>query len=107
MFGTAGKGAPRDGTTRSLVVCYVRTQASYSLPPPCPFGCIYLKLPQPVWGCAQDSRQGPWSHQGAGPVLTAATTVVMGTILGPGTRESSQDSGRHWERVVIVSLAVL
>ena len=26
---------------------------------------------------------------------------------GPGTRESGQDSGRHWERAVIVSLAIL
>lgn len=43
---------------------------------------------------AQDSRQGPWQHQQAGPALTARTIVVMGTGPGPGTRESSQDSGK-------------
>lgn len=71
--------------------------------PSLPLGCVYLKLRCRCGVRAQDSRQSPWQHQGAGPALTARTTVVMGTGLRPGTRESSQDSGRHWARVVIVS----
>lgn len=107
MFGTAGRGAPCASATRSLVVCRRRTQASYS-PPSFPKLCLF-KAPTATMGVqAQDFRQGPWNHQGAGLALSCRDrSSHEHRPQGPGIGNSGQDSGRHWERVVTVSLAIL
>lgn len=81
MFGTAGRGAPCAGATRSLVVCGMRTQASY-FPLSSPWLCLFKAPTATVGVRAQDFRRGPWNHQGASPALSAGTAAVMGTGLG-------------------------
>ena len=53
---------------------------------------------------AQDVRQ---EGRGAGRSLPAGPPMSRAQASGPGTRESRQDSGGHWERAGIVSLAIL
>lgn len=107
MFGTAGRGAPCARATRSLVVRCMRTQTSYS-PPASPKLCLFKAPTAAVGVQAQDLRQGPWNHQGAGLALSYRDrSSHEHRPQGPGSRESGQDSGRHWERVVTLSLAIL
>ena len=109
MFGAAGRGAPCAGATRRPVVYGVRTQATYC--PLFPRLCLF-KAPTAAGAGVVCARAH--SPRTSGRRVGAQASHCLRDRRphehrprGPGTRESGQDSGRHWERAVIVSLAIL
>lgn len=91
--------------------CCVRCENTGCLLPSLPLACLF-KAPTAAGGgvvcvCARGPRTSGRRVRAQACHCLRDRCPHEHRPRGPGTRESGQDSGRHWERAVIVSLAIL